>query len=231
MQVRRYWAVVRRRWPVVAVVVALAALIGGALLFLGPRQFTAEVRLLLNRVPNQAAGATTDFRYDDYYRFLATEYVLDDLVEQVAGNMFAIKVLERLQARGEGGLTDEQVQRSLKAERAHRILIVEATGLSREQALGLARAAEEVLVADPDTARPPDGSKVAMVTIHRDPIARSNLTRLLLTFAVQLALALLLGLGLVFLLDYLDDRVRDDDDAATLGMPVLGRLPAAMPRR
>jgi capsular polysaccharide biosynthesis protein len=232
MQLRRYGAVVRRRWRVIALVVALVA-IGGGWLTLAPSrvQYTAEVQLLLNRTPNQPATATPDFRFDDYYRFLATEYVLDDLVEQVRGNMFALAVLERLHSRGVFEFTtDEQIQRSLKPERAHRILTIEAVAPTRELALALTRAVEETLIASPEVTQPPDGSKINVKTIHRDPQARSNWQRTLLTYALQLALALLLGIGLAFLLDYLDDRVRDADDAAALGAPLLGRLPAGAAR-
>jgi capsular polysaccharide biosynthesis protein len=230
MQLRRYGAILRRRWPVILAVMLVAAVGGGALLLLGPRQYTAEVRLLITRVPNQTPGATPDFRYDDYYRFLTTEYVLDDLVEQVSGNMFALEVLERLHPRGWTALSDEQVQRALKPERTHRILTVEATGATRDEALALARAVEEVLLDEQPASQPADGSRVSMVTIHRDPVAHSNLTRQVLTFGVEMLLALLLGIGLAFLLDYLDDRVRDADDAAALGLPLLGRVPAALPR-
>jgi len=227
MQLRRYWAVVRRRWLVVAAVVGLVAIAGGLLLAFGPRQYTAEVRVLLNRVPNQSPGATADFRYDDYYRFLATEYVLDDLVEKVGGNIFALKVVAHLNSQGILGYSDEQVMRALKPERAHRVLTVEASGPTREAALALARAVEEVLTTDSEVVPPPDGSRVNVQTIHRDAVARSNWLRALLTYVLQVLLALLLGLGLAFVLDYLDDRVRDADDARALGAPLLGRLPAA----
>jgi protein tyrosine kinase modulator len=230
MQLRRYWAVVRRRWRIVALVVGLAAVVGGLAFALTPRQFTAEVQLLLNRTPNQSAAATPDFRFDDYYRFLATEYVLDDLVELARGNMFALAVQERLHGRGIYDFSDEQIQRSLKPERAHRILTVEVVAPSRELALALSQAVEETLTANPDVTQPPDGSKINLKTIHRDPVARSNWQRTALTYGLQLALALLLGLGLAFLLDYLDDRVRDADDAAALGAPLLGRLPAGAAR-
>jgi uncharacterized protein involved in exopolysaccharide biosynthesis len=231
MQLRRYGAVVRRRWRVVALVLALAVVGGGLAFTLTPRQYSAEVQLLLNRTPNQPATATPDFRYDDYYRFLATEYVLDDLVEQVRGNMFALAVLERLHSRGVFDFkTDEQIQRSLKPERAHRILTIEAVAPTRELALALVQAVEETLTTNAEITQPPDGSKINVKTIHRDPAARSNWQRTLLTYALQLALALLLGLGLAFLLDYLDDRVRDADDAASLRAPLLGRLPVRSAR-
>src|SRR5918998_1633439 len=94
MQFRHYWSVIRRRWPILALVVGLVALGGGLSLVLTPRQYSAEVRLLLNREPTQPRAGAGDFRYDDLYRFQATEYGLDDLVEEVRGNRFAATVVE-----------------------------------------------------------------------------------------------------------------------------------------
>jgi capsular polysaccharide biosynthesis protein len=230
MQLRRYGAVLRRHWLLIAGVVLVAALGGGVLLALTPREYSAEVRLLLNRVPVQAPVTTPDFRYDDYYRFLATEYVLDDLVEEVRGNRFALAVLERLHNRGIFGLNDATVQRALKPERAHRILTVEVVAPSREAALAMTSIIEELLTANAEQYAPPDGSRVRARVIHSDPVAQSNLTRVLLTYALQLLLALLLGVGLAFLIDYLDDRVRGLDDAQALGVPLLGRIPATATR-
>jgi capsular polysaccharide biosynthesis protein len=230
MQLRHYWAVVWRRRLVVTAVVALALLGGLALLLPQQRQFSATLRVLVNRVPTQAAPATPDFRFDGFYRYQATEYMLDDLVEKVAGNMFAFKVIAQMDRLGFGGWDDARVMRALTSEREHRILIVEATAGSREEALALVQAVEQVLTTEADATAPPDGSRVNVQTIHRDPAAHSNWQRLLLIYILQAMLALLLGLGLAFLLDYLDDRVRDADDARTLGVPLLGQLPAASAR-
>jgi capsular polysaccharide biosynthesis protein len=225
MQLRQYAAVIRRRWPVVVAVVLLALIGGGALLARAGLEYTAEVRLLLNRVPTQPVQASPDFRYDDYYRFLATEYMLDDLVEEVRGNRFALAVLERLHTNGVVGATEEMVQRGLKPERAHRILTVEVTAPTREMARVMARSVEELLTANFDQFRPPDGSRASVRVIHADPDARSNLVRSLLVLLLQVALATLLGIGLAFLLEYLDDRIRDSDDARALGTPLLASLP------
>jgi capsular polysaccharide biosynthesis protein len=212
----------------VALVAALAAAGGALALLLIPRQYSAEVRLLLNREPVRPPLGAPAIVYDDYYRFLGTEFVLDDTVERVKGNRFAQAVRERLEAGG-GGWSDERVMRSLKPERAHRILTVEVTADSRDRALRLKEAVEAVLTGQPELLAPPDGSKINLQVIHSDPLARSDLARSLLIYVLQLLLALLLGGGLAFLLHYLDDRVRGEPDLAALGVPVLGRLPAPRP--
>ncbi len=227
MQFRHYWSVIRRRWPILALVVGLVALGGGLSLVLTPRQYSAEVRLLLNREPTQARAGTGEFRYDDLYRFQATEYGLDDLVEEVRGNRFAATVVERLQERGVTTLTEEQVMRALRPERTHRVLNVEVTAPSRELAMTMTEVVEDLLTKGADRYAPPDGSRVNPRVIHRDPKATSNLSRTLLTYALQLFLALLLGLGLTFLLHYLDDRVREPAEMQELGVPLLGHLPPA----
>ncbi|HEV2582485.1 MAG TPA: hypothetical protein VGT44_16630, partial [Ktedonobacteraceae bacterium] len=52
-------------------------------------------------------------------------------------------------------------------------------------------------------------------------------SKLALYAALELV-ALAVGLALVFLLEYLDDRIREKDQAASLlGLPILGSVPAA----
>ncbi len=59
-------------------------------------------------------------------------------------------------------------------------------------------------------------------------VEQSGLRDWLLTLAVRLALAVLVGLGLVALWEYLDDSVRDATDLeASTGVTVLGELPRA----
>lgn len=235
MQLRRYWAVVLRRWPLVALIIGLAVLGGGLLLVFGQRQFTAEVRLLLNRDPVRAGAATASngpvpFLYDDYYRFLGTEFVLDDDVERVKGNIFARAVQEHFVAQGGPPWEVDRVRTSLKAERAHRTLTIEAITNDRELSMRLKRAVEEAVTRQPELLAPPDGSKMNIQVIHSDQWARSNWQRALLTYAIQVMLALLLALGVAFLLDYLDDRMRDEEDALALGLPLVGRLPGTTAR-
>jgi capsular polysaccharide biosynthesis protein len=228
MQLRQYWTIVWRRWYVVALVLALAAIGGAALLLLSPRQYTVNVRLLLNRVPVQEPSGDGDFfRYDEYYRFLATEYLLDDLVEEIDGNQFAMAVTEGLKAKGVTDVTPKQVEEWLAPERQHRVLTVEVTAPSSERAMQTAQVVEDLLLHGSDRYAPPDGSQVAARVIHLDPEASSNRLRQLLTFALEMLLALLLGVGLAFLLHYLDDRVQRPEDLQSLDLPLLGHLPAA----
>jgi capsular polysaccharide biosynthesis protein len=228
MHLRQYWTIVRRRWYVVALVMALAAIGGAALLLLSPRQYSVNVRLLLNRVPVQEpTGEAPFFRYDDYYRFLATEYLLDDLVEEVDGNQFARSVTEGLHAKGVNDVKVEEVEQMLEPERQHRVLMVEVTASSPERAMRTAEVVEGLLTQGTDRYASLDGSELSARVIHRDPEASSNRLRQILTFALELLLALLLGLGLAFLLHYLDDRVQTPEDLRSLDLPLLGHLPAA----
>ncbi len=47
-----------------------------------------------------------------------------------------------------------------------------------------------------------------------------------LDLPIRLALGILGGLGFAFLLDYLDTSIRTRQEAESLGVPVLGRLPS-----
>ena len=61
-----------------------------------------------------------------------------------------------------------------------------------------------------------------------DPPAPVPVTRSLkdqLDLPLRVALAIVVALGLVFLLDYLDDSVRDAYDVERMGMPVVAEIP------
>jgi capsular polysaccharide biosynthesis protein len=66
----------------------------------------------------------------------------------------------------------------------------------------------------------------AILPIDNPLEARGNRVTRALNVVIQTTLAGCAGLGLAFLLAYLNDRIRDPDEAtAALGLPVLGAIP------
>jgi hypothetical protein len=103
-----------------------------------------------------------------------------------------------------------------------------ATG-SEAQTKMIADGVDEVLRTDgwsffsSDDRRP---VQINVLSPPRDPTA-PGLVRRLMDVLLHAAVALVVGVGLAFLLHYLDDRIQDEEDAArTLGWPVLGAVPA-----
>lgn len=231
MELRHYWNVIWRRWPVVLALPLLVALGSLGLVFGRPASYTAEARVQLVLVPQQG-NAGDFFRYDDYYNFLATEYTVDDLVEVLSGNVFTEDVARTLQGPGfNHPLGVEAIRGSLEVTRKHRVLHIAASSGQREWAVWIAQAAIKTLQDDPvkyfSRGDAPLKLNAVPLVIEQPLVAKGNRVRGLLNAALQTLVAFFAGLGLAFLLDYLDDSLRGADAVReSLGLPVLAQLPA-----
>lgn len=230
MELRRYWNVIRRRLPVV-LTIPLLVLVGSlALFFIQPVTYTAKANIQMVIVPPQA-GNDTFYRYADYYNFLATEYMVDDLVEVLNGNVFIEDVDKTLQGPSFNvAVPVDHIRGALDVTRKHRVIQIAATAPQRALAQQIAAAAVQTLQQDPVKYFSRGNSNApinARALVIDQPLqAKSNRIRSLLNVALQTVLGLFAGLGLAFLLEYLDDRLRDAEMVRdALGLPVLARVP------
>jgi hypothetical protein len=182
-------------------------------------------------VPPQATTTDDFFRYDTYYTYLATEYTVDDLADVLNGNAFAAAVAATLRGPDFNlNLKDEEVLGTFEASRSHRVLEVEVMTGDSARSLAIARAAMLTLQRDPlkyfskgDLA---PKQNAAIIPVDMPLEARGNRVSRALNVVVQTALAGCAGLGLAFLLAYLNDRIRDPAEVEeALGLPVLGAIP------
>lgn len=225
MELKAYAAVLWRRWYLVALVPLLVLV--GVLYQISQEQrtYTATARLSIIRPGEEPA--TGEFQYDSYYRYLASEFALDDMVEVTRGNVFASDVAEKIQETTGTAISAGEVQGSLRSERKHRILTLEANSSDSDHALLIAGAAAQTLEEKGTTYFGFSEDTPAMVeTIERPEFASSNTTRQLLLYALQLFAALFAGVVLAYLVDYLDDTLRSAETVSTaLDLPVIGMIP------
>jgi capsular polysaccharide biosynthesis protein len=232
MELRRYWATLwRHRWIVLALPL-LVLLVSLLIWALKPPSYGAELKLQLVLAPPQGTNAGDFFHYDNYYNYLATEYAVDDLVEVLNGNVFANAVAATLRGPdfGLSEVKDEDIRGSFLARRTHRVLIVDITSGNRDRTLAISRAIALTLQRDPvkyftkGDLVPQQGA--APLTIEQPIEARGDRAKRLLNVALQTVIALFAAIALAFLLDYLNDRLRDADGTGkALGLPVLGAIP------
>lgn len=133
---------------------------------------------------------------------------------------------------------------ALSAARVHSLVTITANCSTPAGAWAAANAAGEVTVGQigyfldyvvnsnttPSTFDPSQANMSARLTSSvSDPATIAVLTSSKLAlYAALEVVALAVGLALVFLLEYLDDRIREKDQAASLlGLPILGSVPAA----
>jgi capsular polysaccharide biosynthesis protein len=226
MELRTYLDIVRRRWWVIATLVFLTLAL--SLLLSRPWQPrpAAYVLGMSFSVGVQPQEIEDVYTYDGYYTALSSEYLIDDFSEIVKGSEFAAAVSQRLAGQGID-LPAGTIQGSAQTGTVHRILQVAVHGGDPAQLPLIADAVEATLVEDADLFMPRLlADQGAVYRIHRGAVAAIGPgLRERLDLPLKLALAFLAGVGLVFLLDYLDIRIRTSKQLEALGFNVLAEIP------
>jgi capsular polysaccharide biosynthesis protein len=225
MELRQYWRIVWRRiWipALVLGVVLVASLVGRRT---APSQYQASARVLVDVPPLQAEqGMGFDPRLTAPQ---ATEYLVDDFSVFVGGQAVAQEVSQRLADQGiqvPAGV----IQSSTASQKIHRVVVVQVTWPDPDQALTILSATIEVLRQEAPAYFGRLGTLQPQVTLFDGPsvsVLPASLSERL-DLPVRLLLAVLAGLAVCFVLDYLDDSVRDGAELEGMGIRVLTEVPA-----
>ncbi|MCX6023504.1 MAG: hypothetical protein NTZ05_17585 [Chloroflexi bacterium] len=224
MELWQYWTVFRRRWWLAVLLTVVTA--AGAWL-LSPQvqgRQTATMRLLITVPPEPKTGAY--FSYDTYYSWLASEYLVDDLGEVLKSASFAEDVRREL---GGADIEGAEFEGVTGAQKTHRVLTVKITGRTADQARQIANAARQVIENSASRYFAQLSMGQARLTVIDPPVVgvEGGRGRNVLDIAIRTAVGAALGVGLVFLLHYLDERVYDTAEVEPLlRLPVLGEIPA-----
>lgn len=227
MEVREYGRILRRRWWLPVLLTGLVTLFSVWQLRPWeppPPSYQAGMRLLVGVMPAAEQDSTA---YDPrYYAWLTSEYLVDDFTEVVRSELFAANVSERL--------ADQAIQvpagligGSAATGKQHRIINLSFSGGDAAQLEAIAQAAAAELTENAQFYFNQLGTEGAGVTLLDGPgvseVAPSLRSRVELP--LRILLGLLVGIGLVFLLDYLDTSVRDRRELEEMGLTVLGEIP------
>ncbi len=230
MELRAYGRIVRRYWGLVLGLPLLV--LGISLVMRGlhgrqPPLYRASIVLLIDVPPLPAEpGLGFDPRESAAQ---AAEYLVDDFSQFVTKEAFARLVSQHLAEQGIQ-VPPGAISASESSERRHRVVTLWVTWPDPQEAAAIARAAGEVAQRGIDEYFARSG----VVTVLQAPVVTPAAPplRQRLELPLRVLLALLVGLGAAFLLDYLDDSVRTAEEAeALLNAPVLGEIPANPSRR
>ncbi len=227
MELREYWEIVRRRWWLPVALAALVALLSAVQLrpwVTPPPVYSASMRLLVGVLPaTDAPVAAYDPRY---YAWLTSEYLVDDFTEVVRSGLFAEAVSARL-ADQAITVPPGVIQGSAVSGKQHRIITLGFTWGDAAQLAAIANAAAVELTERAPVYFQQLGTAGAGVTMLDGPVvgAVGPGLRDKLEWPLRVGLGLLVGLGLVFLLHYLDTSVRDRRMVEALGLRVIGEIP------
>jgi capsular polysaccharide biosynthesis protein len=221
MELRQYWRIVYRRlW----IIVFLPLIVVAASFAVRPQPAQgalANLRLAVGIVPEASDGRF--YTYDRYYSWLTAEYLADDLSEIIKSRAFAEAVSVRLGA----SVTPGAIQGATNPQKLHRILTVSVSAGTEQQALDIAGAIAATLKENGSQFLPQLSAQNAAISVIDPPalVPTGPGLREKLDLPLRAILALAAALGLVFLLDYLDESVRDASDVEGLGLAVLAEIP------
>ncbi|MFN0071717.1 MAG: YveK family protein [Chloroflexota bacterium] len=222
MELSHYASVIRRRWWLIATITALSFAAASLAAWRGPCAYQASMRMAVSVIPEPRREAY--YGYDNYYPWLASEYLADDLSELVRSQAFAEDVSAEL-----GFLVDPATLANVaRTKKTHRMLDLSICGSDGLTTLSIAEGYERVLNSKL-------GEYMGMLQanngfvriINRPTLARaSGPAALIGELILRTAIGTLLAIGLAFLLEYLDDRLRSRREVEELlHWPVLGEIP------
>lgn len=230
MELKAYACIVRRYlWLVLGLPLVVLAISLGLQVLRGPQPqlYRATISLLIDVPPLPVEpGMGFDPRQSAAE---AAEFLVDDFSQFVTKEAFARLVSQQLAEQGIE-IPAGAINASESSERRHRVVTLWVTWPDPQEAAAIARAAGEVAQTGIDEYFARSG----VVTVIQEPIVAPVAPPLQqrLELPLRVLLALLVGLGAAFLLDYLDDSVRTAEEAeALLDAPVLGEIPANPSRR
>jgi capsular polysaccharide biosynthesis protein len=223
LELRAYGRVLGRRWWVIIGLVVLVGVLTIATTRHPAPTYTASMAFSVGLKPEPVGEF---YAYDRYYTWLTAEYLVDDLAEVVRRSEFAQAVSDRLAPQGIQ-VPAGAIGAATQAGKLHRILTVSISWPNESEIHKIADAIVAVL--EQDGARffgyLQSGTAVAQrIDGPAYGVAGKSL-RERLDLPLRLLLALLAGIAIAFLWDYLDPTVRDRSDVESLGLGVLADIP------
>jgi capsular polysaccharide biosynthesis protein len=226
MELRSYWNIIWRRIWVVVALVLVVLFVSVILRESSPPSYQARLRFIVGVPPEPVRGDY--YTYDKYYTWLASEYLADDFSEVVKSSAFAANVTARLNQEGQAiQVPGGAIQGATVSEKQHRILSMTITWGSSSELETIAQAAAQALQEDGSTYFSQLGEENAQIYLIDPPVVTQIPVSLRqrLDFPIRLLLALIAGVILAFLIDYLDNTVRTPQEVEEMGFEVLGTIP------
>ncbi|MFN2136615.1 MAG: hypothetical protein ACK2UK_11715, partial [Candidatus Promineifilaceae bacterium] len=129
MELKRYWRVLRRRWPLVLIPALVVLALGLVTYRPAPAVYTAGARFIAGQPPGPGTELQDEQRY---YNWLTSEYIVNGLTDWVRGGEFAASVSEYLAGQGHN-IPAPAIQGGLAADNARSMLTVSVTGADSQQ--------------------------------------------------------------------------------------------------
>jgi capsular polysaccharide biosynthesis protein len=225
MELRAYWQVLKRRWLLV-VLPAIVVLVIGLITYDPPAQaYNVGVRFIAGQEPSQLATESDEQRLANWQ---TSEYIVNTLSSWVRGGQFAGLVSQRLAEQGID-MPAPSIQASIAADDARSMMTLYMTYSDPVALEEMMDAAATVLMEQNSEGLPQLGGEQAEFVQLDEPLVNPVPAGILdqLELPLRITLAIGAGVGLAFLVEYLDPTVRDREEVESMGIAVVGEIPRA----
>ena len=224
MELRAYWGILRRRWWVWIALPLIVLVLALLMQKPAPATHTATMGFTVGLKPEARTGDY--YSYDRYYTWLTAEYFVDDLAEVIRRSEFSNAVSAELAKQG-FQISGLAVGAATQTGKLHRILNVSVAWPDGAQIQPIAQAIITVLQQEGAAFFGYLQTEDAVVQLIDGPhfgVAGRSL-RERLDIPLRLLIALLAGIGIAFLWDYLDNSVRTRAELEKMGLRVVAEIP------
>lgn len=229
MELRHYFRIVRRSWPLVAGLPALVALLTIALAFLLPQAYVITAAMLVTQKPIGLQGPQNILPdQNNWNSWAASEYVVDDILQLVETRQYADDISTWLQSQHHVRLGGQEINSGLKAERKHRMIYLHVRASTSENARLIAEGGIAMLQQKGLQYWKREQStslEVSPLDLPQQAKPAKGLTGLAVDVVLRSLLALILAVGLAFLRHYLDQSIHQRGEVEALGFEVVGLIP------
>ena len=227
MELRAYWKILRRRWAAPVLLPILVALFSAVQL--RPWQtpapsYSVSMRMLVGVLPLEGVDTA---QYDPrYYAWMTSEYLVDDFTEVLGSELFAKAVNARL-AEQDIAIPAGMIRALANTGRQHRIIRLTFNWHDADALKAIADAAVAELEENAFSYFAQLGTQGAGVRLLDSPtvVPVGQSTRERVEWPLRILLALVAGIVVAYLQEYLDDTVRRREELEEMGLQILVSIP------
>jgi capsular polysaccharide biosynthesis protein len=217
IELRQYWDVLRKRWKIVVILPLIAALTSGVISFFVIKPvYQASTKLIVGKKASESGQAAAQML--DNSVLLANQQLAKTYATIAQSRTVEQNVIKDLNLP----LTVEGLDSliSINPVKTTEILEIQVTNINSELAASIANTmAQEFSKAVIEIKKVDSVSIVDTAVVPDKPIKPKKTLNVMIAFVV----GLMASVGLVFLLEYLDNTVKTSSDVEKLlGIPVLG---------
>jgi capsular polysaccharide biosynthesis protein len=227
MELRTFWQFIKRRWLYLLLPAAIVAVVGLATYTAPAPYFTVGVRFLVGQVPTDTALLEDEERLANWQ---TSEYIVNGLTDWVLGQKFAERVSAEMAQQGRS-VPWQEVWGALSADNTRSMLALYGNHPDRETLDALMQAAIVVL-SEQNQDGMPQLSRESAEIVQLDQIVINQINPPItaqLDLPLRLALAIVAGVAIALLVEYLDRSVHNRREIESLNIPVLGEIPNHKP--